>query len=127
MACSPIASLVAAKVIDMIQRPSLTANVKNLEALLRREFEALCEEFPGVFAHGTVLGAMATIGLRTRATRDAVQPALFKRGVMCHSISLIELMVIKFFPCLTSDASVVTELAAALRDFASDLMRGPAV
>jgi acetylornithine aminotransferase len=121
MAGSPVASLVAAKVIEMIQRPDLQANVRNLEALLTREFAALCDEFPKVFAAGSVLGAIATIGLRTPGVRDAIQPALFKRGVMGHSISMIEPAVMKFFPCLTSEASVVTELVGALRGFATDL------
>ena len=120
MACSPIAALIAAKVIDMTQRPALTNNVKHLETLLTREFATLCTEFPATFVPGSVLGAIATIGLRTQADRDAVQPALFKRGVMCHSISLIEPAVIKFLPCLTSDAGVIAELAAALRAFATE-------
>lgn len=120
MACSPIAALIAAKVIEMIQRPALTKNVKHLETLLTQEFATLCTEFPTIFAPGSVLGAIATIGLRARADRDAVQPALFKRGVMCHSISLIEPAVIKFLPCLTSDANVIAELTAALRDFATE-------
>jgi len=98
----------------------LTANVHTLESLLRHEFAALCADFPSVFAPGSVLGAIATIGLRTKAGRDAVQPALFKRGVMCHSISLIEPAVIKFLPCLTSEPSMIAELAAALRGFASE-------
>jgi putrescine aminotransferase len=120
MACSPIAALIAAKVIDMIQRPALTKNVKHLETLLMHEFATLCAEFPTIFAPGSVLGAIATIGLRTQADRDAVQPALFKRGVMCHSISLVEPAVVKFLPCLTSDAGVIAELATALRDFATE-------
>ena len=67
---------------------------------------------------------IATIGLRTRAARDAVQPALFKHGVMCHSISLIEPAVIKFLPCLNGDAGVITELAGALRGFARARLAG---
>lgn len=124
MACSPVAALIAAKVIDMIQRPALTKNVKHLETRLLHEFATLCAEFPTVFAPGSVLGAIATIGLRTRAARDAVQPALFRRGVLCHSISLIEPAVTKFFPCLTSDASVIAELAGALRGFAQERLAG---
>ena len=124
MACSPVAALIAAKVIDMIQRPALTENVKHLETRLLHEFATLCAEFPTVFAPGSVLGAIATIGLRTRAVRDAVQPALFRRGILCHSISLIEPAVTKFFPCLTSDASVIAELAGALRGFAQERLAG---
>ncbi len=40
---------------------------------------------------------------------------------MGHSISLLDPPAIKFFPCLTSEPSVVTELAAALRGFALEL------
>jgi putrescine aminotransferase len=87
---------------------------------LMQEFATICAEFPTVFAPGSVLGAMATIGLRKLADRHAVQSALFKRGVMCHSISLIEPAVIKFLPCLNSDASVIAELATALRGFATE-------
>ena len=120
MACSPVAALIAAKVVDMIQRPALTQNVQHLETRLRHEFATLCAEFPTIFAPGSVLGAIATIGLRTLAARDAVQPALFRRGVMCHSISLIEPAVIKFFPCLNSNAGVIEELTGALRSFAQE-------
>ena len=38
---------------------------------------------------------------------------------MCHSISLVEPAVIKFFPCLNSDAGVIEELTGALRGFRS--------
>ncbi len=63
MACSPIAAVVAAKVIELIQRPALAANVKRLETQLKQEFAVLCDEFPSVFARGSVVGAIATIGL----------------------------------------------------------------
>jgi acetylornithine aminotransferase len=121
MACSPIAALVATTVVEIIQRPALLANVRRLETSLAREFAALCEEFPSVFMPGSVLGAMATLGLRTTAIRDSILPALFRHGVMCHSVSLIEPAVVKFFPCLTSDDSVVAELCAALRRCAFDV------
>jgi hypothetical protein len=39
---------------------------------------------------------------------------------MGHSVSLIDPVVMKFLPCLTSDASVVAELAVALRGFAME-------
>jgi putrescine aminotransferase len=120
MAGSPVASLIAAKVVEIVQRPDLVANVKRLEALLKQEFSALCAEYTQVFAAGSVLGGIATLGLRQPGAREAIQPALFKRGVMCHSVSMIEPAVIKFLPCLTSEPSVVTELADALRGFARE-------
>ena len=120
MACSPVGSLIAAKVLEMIQRPALVANVKHLETSLTREFALLCDEFPDIFAPGWVLGAIAALQLRKPGAREAILPALFKRGVMCHSISQIDPAVVKFLPCLTSETSVVTELAAALRGFAAE-------
>jgi putrescine aminotransferase len=120
MAGSPVASLIAAKVVEIVQRPDLVANVKRLEALLKQEFSALCAEYTQVFAPGSVLGGIATIGLRQPSAREAIQPALFKLGVMGHSVSMIEPAVIKFLPCLTSEPSVVTELADALRGFARE-------
>jgi putrescine aminotransferase len=121
MAGSPIGSLLAGKVLEIVQRPALQANVRYLEAALTTEFAALVREFPDIFTTGSVLGAIATLGLRTAALRDAILPALFRRGVMCHSVSLIEPAVVKFFPCLTSDSGVVAELAGALRVVALDL------
>ncbi len=118
MAGSPVASLIAAKVVEIIQRPDLLANVQRLEASLRKAFSDLCAEFHHVFAPGSVLGGMATIGLRQPCAREAIQPALFRRGVICHSVSLIDPAVIKFFPCLISEPDMVTELADALRSFA---------
>jgi acetylornithine aminotransferase len=118
MACSPVGALIASKVVEMIQRPDLVANVKHLETSLTREFAALCAEFPGIYAPGSVLGAVATLGLRSPEVSKAIQPALFRRGVMCHSISMIEPAVIKFMPCLNSEPHVVSELVDALRGFA---------
>ena len=104
------------KSIDMIQRPALTA--KRYNSL---ENTAECTSSPRYarsFPHDVCTGFRARRhrhhwATDTRADRDAIQPALFKHGVMCHSVSLIEPAVIKFFPCLTSDAgSHIAELAA---------------
>jgi hypothetical protein len=54
-----------------------------------------------------------------------VQRGLFERNVLCHSVSVISPYVVKFFPCLTSDASIAGEIAGALEDFALEQRRKP--
>jgi acetylornithine aminotransferase len=123
MAGSPIGLLIASKVIEIIQRKELLDNVSALERALTREFNSLSERFPSVFAPGWVLGGIAAIRLLEESTAREIRTALFKRGVMCHSVSQIEPRVVKFFPCLTSDPQVVDEIAEALAAFATDLLR----
>jgi acetylornithine aminotransferase len=123
MAGSAIGSLVAAKVVEIVQRKELLENVARLERALTRQFTALSERFPTVFAPGWVLGGIAAIGLRDESAARAIRSELFKRGVMCHSVSEIEPRMVKFFPCLTSDMHVVDEMAEALSDIAASLLR----
>jgi hypothetical protein len=46
---------------------------------------------------------------------------LFKRGVLCHSVSEIEPRVVKFFPCLTSSVGVVEEGRGGIERFCAPL------
>jgi putrescine aminotransferase len=119
MAGSAIGSLVAAKVIEIIQRPQLLENVARIEQALSSQFKALCLQFPEVFAPAWVLGGIGAIALRTAAGAATVQSELFRRGVLCHSVSEIEPRVVKFFPCLTSDPGIAGEIAEALSGFAT--------
>jgi putrescine aminotransferase len=123
MAGSPIGLLVAAKVVEIIQRKELLENVARLEQALTRQFDSLCERFPSVYSPGWVQGGIAALGLRDLGTARRIRADLFKHGVMCHSVSEIEPYVVKFLPCLTSEAQVVDELADALRDIASGWLR----
>ncbi len=119
MAGSAVGALVAAKVIEIIQRPPLLANVARLEQAMSAQFRALCEQFPEVFAPAWVRGAIGAIALREADAAATVQTELFRRGVLCHSVSEIEPRVVKFFPCLTSDVAIVGEMAEALAGFAT--------
>jgi acetylornithine aminotransferase len=118
MAGSPVGALVAAKVLEIAQRPSLLANVARLEAAFTARFTDLCERYADVFQPGTVRGAIATIGLADEAIAAVARRELFKRNILTHSVSEIAPRVAKFFPCLTSDVGVVDEIANALEDFA---------
>jgi acetylornithine aminotransferase len=120
MAGSPIGLTVAAKVVEIIQRRELLENVARLECLLAERFRALCERYASVLFPAWVLGGMASIGVRGQSAARVVRSELFKRGVLCHSVSEIEPRVVKFMPCLTSGEEVVDELAEALASFAAD-------
>jgi acetylornithine aminotransferase len=123
MAGSALGSLVASKVIEIVQRRDLLENVARLERALTRRFSAACERFPEVFAPAWVRGGIAALGLRDESVGSVIRGELFKRGVLCHSVSAIAPRVVKFFPCLTSDVEVVDELGDALDDFAVGVLR----
>jgi putrescine aminotransferase len=127
MAGSALGSLVASKVIEIIQRAELLENVARLERAMTRRFNASCERFPEVYAPAWVRGGIAALGLRDAAVGRVIRTELFQRGVLCHSVSAIEPRVVKFFPCLTSDVGVVDELGDALDDFAAGVLRGGGV
>jgi acetylornithine aminotransferase len=123
MAGSPIGARVAAKVLEIAQRPALLANVAKLQAALIARFTSLCQIYPDIFNAGTVMGGIGTIGLVSEEIAAVVRREIFKRNVLAHSVSEISPRVVKFFPCLTSDVSVVDEIANALADFAATYRR----
>ena len=123
MAGSPIGLVVAAKVVEITQRRGLLDNVARLEGLLTDALRDLCERFGSVYFPAWVMGGMAAIGVREERAARSIRAGLFQRGVLCHSVSEIAPRVVKFMPCLTSDAGAVGELAAALEGFAVDWMR----
>jgi acetylornithine/succinyldiaminopimelate/putrescine aminotransferase len=120
MGGNPLAAVIAAKVLEITQRPSLLANVARMEKQLGEGFAVLCERYPNVFEPGAVLGGIATLGVRNRAHAAILPRELFKRGVYCHSVSQVDPLVVKFFPALISDSSSLVELLAALEGFAAD-------
>jgi len=118
MAGSPVGALVATKVLEMVQRPALVQNVARLEADLTRQFRHLSETYPDVYRFAWVKGGIAALGLHETSAARTIRGELFRRNVLCHSVSAIEPAVVKFFPCLNSDVAVVEELTHALADFA---------
>ncbi|HEV2363490.1 MAG TPA: aminotransferase class III-fold pyridoxal phosphate-dependent enzyme [Caulobacteraceae bacterium] len=126
MAGSPIGALVATKVVEIASRPSLLANVQNLGEALEIRFAEIAERYPQVFSRGSVLGAIATLGLANQKIVSSIRRELFARNVLCHSVSEIAPRVVKFFPCLTSGEEVVEELTQALSDVGESYARGRA-
>jgi acetylornithine/succinyldiaminopimelate/putrescine aminotransferase len=120
MGGNPLAAIIATKVLEVTRRAGLLANVGRIEQQLREGFLDLCERYPAVFVPATVLGAIGTIGLQSRAHGQVMARELFRRGVYCHSVSLVEPLVVKFFPPLVSERQDIEELLSALDEFAKD-------
>ena len=118
MGGSPIGALVAMKVLELAQRPTLLANVAGLESALTTGFHDLCTKFPDVYRPAGVRGCIATLGLVNEATAAAIPGELFAHGILSHSVSEIAPHVVKFFPSLTSDVGCVAELLDALATLA---------
>jgi putrescine aminotransferase len=123
MAISPIGALVASKVLEIAQRPSLLDNITRLQSAIADSFATLCAMYPDIYFPGSVLGGIATLGLREHSAADVIKRELFQRNVLCHSVSAISPYVVKFFPCLTSDPAIAGEIAGALEDFALEQRR----
>jgi putrescine aminotransferase len=115
---SPIAAIIARKVVEIVQRQELLDNIARLEGDLTDAFAVLCDAFPDVYELAWVTGGIAALGVRDENVAAILKGELFKRNVLCHSISEISPWVVKFFPCLNSGASVPAAIAAALADFA---------
>jgi acetylornithine aminotransferase len=127
MAGSPVAALVARKTFELAQRPALVENVARLERALAGRFSDLCERYPDVFVPAWIKGGIAALGLRDSSAARIARGELFRRNVLCHSLSEIKPDVIKFLPCLTAGPDVVDEMSAALADFAIHQRRGVSV
>ena len=125
LAGSPIAAVVATKVLELAQRAALLENVRRLETALATGFHDLCVTFPDVYAPGWTVGGIAALVIAEKYAARNIKSELFKRNVMCHSVSTIEPCVVKFLPCLTSDSAVIGEIIQALSDFATKLRTRP--
>ncbi|ACB93775.1 aspartate aminotransferase family protein [Beijerinckia indica] len=123
LAGSPIGARIAMKVLDIVRRPELVANVHLLERDLTTLFLALSANFPDLYRPAWVRGGIAALGLQDAQFASMIQLELFRRGVLCHSTSLITPSVVKFFPCLTSTPSIVEELGGALEDCAQSFRK----
>jgi hypothetical protein len=71
-----------------------------------------------VYGPGTTLGGIATLRLKNPAHKSIIARDLFALGVLCHSVSTIDPLVVKFFPVVTAGPGVADEIGDALDDFA---------
>jgi len=119
MGGNPIASYVGRRVVELSQDPTLLGNVARIEAQIKQGFRELSERYPQVYFSSAVQGGIATLGLQKPDIGRAIAGELFRRGVFIHSVSLVEPLVVKFFPCLTSSAADIAVLLDALQDYAA--------
>jgi putrescine aminotransferase len=118
LAGSPIAAVVATKVLEIAQRRELLENVGRIEKAFVDGFHELSETSPDLFGLGWALGGIASLSLKDERFASTIRRELFQLGVMCHSVSAIQPRCVKFFPCLTSDPVVVHDIIEALSECA---------
>lgn len=116
-----ISCVVAAEVLRQSSRPELLANVNRASVGLRDAFEGLAHRHSNLIAMGTVFGCIATLQVRDPAHARMLYQKVFEQGVLCHSVSVIDPTVLKFFPPLIIDDAVVAEIAGAVDRALSDL------
>jgi acetylornithine aminotransferase len=116
-----ISCVVAAEVLRQSSRPELLANVARASTKLREAFEDLARRHSNLIGMGTVFGCIATLEVRDPAHARPLYKKVFEQGVLCHSVSVIEPTVLKFFPSLIIDDQIVAEIAASVDRALSDL------
>lgn len=116
-----ISCAVAAEVLRQSSRPELLANVAHASARLREIFENLAHRYSNLIGMGTVFGCIATLEVRDPSLARTLYRKIFEQGVLCHSVSVIDPTVIKFFPSLVIDDAVLDEIAASVERALSDL------
>lgn len=109
-----IAAAVGRAVVAEVTSPALLHAVAALEARFTERFGELRRRHQALLSPGTICGGIATIGVRERDTAKRLAGALFDRGVLAHSVSVVGPPVIKFMPVLTAGTAVVDEIADAL-------------
>jgi acetylornithine aminotransferase len=110
-----ISCVVAAEVMRLSSDPALHENVRKAAGRLEQRFSEIADDFPDTVRLGTVFGCMASIEVVDPAQARQLYRAVFDEGVLCHSVSVIEPAVLKYFPPLIIDAEIVDEIAAATR------------
>ena len=109
-----ISCLIAAEVLRQSNRPELLADVSRTSKRLDGRFKELADKHKDIVAAGTVFGCIATLCVRNSAHARPLYRGLFDNGVLCHSVSVIEPSVLKFFPPVNIDDAVVDEIAEAV-------------
>ena len=75
LAGSPIAAVVAAKVLEIVQRREIVENVARLESALTSGFDDLCESYPDVFDRAWVLGGIAGLAFSDGRLHRSSRPS----------------------------------------------------
>jgi acetylornithine aminotransferase len=109
-----ISCIVASKVLDVASRPAFLQNVRNTSETLQSELAAVCRKYHNLVSPGACHGGLFTVKINDRSLAARLYKAVYDQGVLCHSVSVIEPVVLKFLPPLILDANGAHEIAGAL-------------
>jgi acetylornithine aminotransferase len=109
-----ISCIVASKVLEVASRPAFLKNVRDTSDVLQRELAAVCRKYHNLVSLGACQGGLFTVKINDKALAPRLYKAVYDQGVLCHSVSVIEPVVLKFLPPLTLDAGGAREIAGAL-------------
>lgn len=118
-----ISCTVAQTVLELSSDPTLLSNVAMISAMLDNQLNELCQRHQNLVLPGTIFGNIATIQCRDPAMGKPFYKAVYDAGVLCHSVSVIEPTVLKFFPSLIIDKQVVGEIITAVDIALTELAR----
>jgi acetylornithine aminotransferase len=109
-----ISCIVARTVLDVASRPAFLKNVRDTSDIFQNELAAVCRKYHNLISPGACHGGLFTVRINDKSLAGKLYKAIYDHGVLCHSVSVIEPLVLKFLPPLTLDAGGAREIATAL-------------
>lgn len=109
-----ISCIVANKVLEVTSQSSFLSNVRSMSELFKNELAAVCAKHHNAIGLGVAHGGLFTVRIHDPAIARSLYRSMFKQGVLCHSMSVINPAVLKFLPPLTLGAAGAREIATAL-------------
>jgi acetylornithine aminotransferase len=109
-----ISCIVARTVLDVASRPTFLKNVRDTSDVLQDELAAVCRKYHNLVSPGACYGGLFTVRINDKSLAGRLYKAIYDQGVLCHSVSVIEPLVLKFLPPLTLDIGGAREIASAL-------------
>lgn len=117
-----ISCLVARKVLETASAPAFLSNVRQVMGSLKTALDDVCGEFPQILSPGVAFGGLVTVNAATAEIGRHLSRALFRNGVLAHSVSEIAPFAVKFLPPLVLDQAGVDLISDALRRSANELL-----
>jgi putrescine aminotransferase len=109
-----ISCIVAKKVLEVVSQPEFLDHVNRISAVLSRELASVCSRRHNLLSPGVAHGGLFSVRIHDFALASLLYQAIYRHGVLCHSVSVIEPCMLKFLPPLTLDEVGAHEIAEAL-------------
>lgn len=116
-----IACLVAEKVLEVSSRPATEQAVASLSRHLAHGLREVAQKHHEWLGEVTAFGAIFTIAVRDRQRAKALYAALFREGVLAHSISESNPPLIKLFPPILTTIEDANLIIRALDQAAQEV------